>query len=81
VPSALLEYYFISPPPPTPKTAEEAILAYVREHGWIDNEKCRGVLGIDKSKSSKAWYLLRKMCDKGLLIRKGRKRWARYVLP
>ena len=70
-----------TPTPPARKTAEEAILAYVRKHGWIDNEKCRGVLGVDKSKSARAWYLLMRMCDKGLLIRKGRKRWTRYVLP
>jgi len=49
----------------TPKTNEEKILAYVREHGSINNTECRGLLGVD---STRAWYLLRKLIKKGKLV-------------
>jgi len=63
---------------PQPQTEEEKILAYVRQHGSINNTECRDFLGIEPSR---AWYLLKKLCAHELLKRQGEKRWARYVLP
>jgi ATP-dependent DNA helicase RecG len=59
-------------------TPEERILAYVKQHGWINNAKCREELKIDVLKAS---YLLKKIHRRGLLKREGERRWARYVLP
>ncbi len=59
-----------------PQTAEERILAYVREHGSINNEECRRLLGV---KLTQAGYLLKKMVARGLLRRDGLGRWTRYL--
>jgi len=60
------------------RTEEKRVLAYVREHGSINNAECRKLLGVE---SSRAWYILRRMRENGRLARRGARRWARYVLP
>ena len=60
-----------------PQTDEEKILVHLREHGSINNEECRNLLGV---KMSRAWYLLDKLSAAGKLRRIGKKRWARYVI-
>jgi predicted HTH transcriptional regulator len=57
---------------------EEKILAYVREHGRINNAKCRELLGIDLHRAS---YLLKRLAAEGELKREGERRWAHYRLP
>ena len=56
---------------------EERVLAYVHQHGSINNKKCRELLGVDNRRAS---YLLTKMERYGLLAHEGEKRWSRYVL-
>jgi ATP-dependent DNA helicase RecG len=63
---------------PPSQTEEEKILAYVRKNGLINNSECCNLLSVE---SSRAWYLLKKLCANGLLKRQGEKRWTRYVLP
>jgi DNA-binding NtrC family response regulator len=57
---------------------EERVLAYVEEHGSINNSECRDLLGVELRHAS---YLLTKLCEYGLLRREGERRWARYRLP
>jgi len=64
------------PAPETP-TDEERILAYVREHGTINNVRCRQLLGAGMHR---AWYLLNKMHTGGKLTQEKGKRWAQYRL-
>jgi DNA-binding NtrC family response regulator len=59
-------------------TEEEKILAYVEAHGSVNNAECRQLLSAGYDHAS---YLLKKLHDYGLLIRKGDGRWARYHLP
>jgi ATP-dependent DNA helicase RecG len=59
------------------ETAEDKILEYVRKNGSISNAECRELLGVE---SSRAWYLLKNLCQQGTLKRQGNKRWSRYVL-
>ncbi|MBI1925067.1 hypothetical protein HYR99_12565 [Candidatus Poribacteria bacterium] len=49
---------------PDDETDEEKILAYVREHGSINNAECRTLLNIDQQRAN---YLLRKLHRYGLL--------------
>jgi hypothetical protein len=60
-------------------TREELLqlIAEVWEHGWIDNEKCRGLLNVGAQKAS---YLLKKMCRRDLLKKEGQRRWTKYRL-
>jgi ATP-dependent DNA helicase RecG len=67
-----------SPDPKTPPTHEERILAYVREHGTINNTECRTLLSIDLHRAS---YLLKKLAAEGVLKREGERRWTYYRLP
>jgi ATP-dependent DNA helicase RecG len=60
------------------QTDEDKILAYVRQHGSINNAECCNFIGVEPSR---AWYLLKKLGVRGLLKRQGKKRWTRYVLP
>ena len=60
------------------QTDEEKILAYVREHGSINNEECRDLLRVEIQRAS---YLLKKLKQKGLLNQEGERRWTRYRLP
>lgn len=76
-------YYTLNVPPevkaPLPlQTDEDKILAYVRQHGSINNAECCDFIGVEPSR---AWYLLKKLGVRGLLKRQGKKRWTRYVLP
>ena len=57
---------------------EQAVLAYVRQHGAIGRRDCVELLGV---KAPRASYLLRGMCSRGLLVMTGQRRWARYELP
>ena len=57
---------------------EERILAYVREHGHIDNAQCRNLLSVDLQRAS---YLLKKLLAEGVLEKRGERRWSRYSLP
>ena len=62
----------------TPVLAEqERILAYVREHGSINNTQCRELLGVG---IHRAWYLLRKLQRNGALQQDNSRRWAQYRL-
>jgi predicted HTH transcriptional regulator len=54
---------------------EEKMLAYVREHGSINNAECRELLHRDLQRAS---YLLKKLTVEGMLKREGERRWARY---
>ena len=56
---------------------EERILAYIRQHGRLDNKTCRDLLAVHKRRAT---YLLNKMHTYGLLQREGKNRWVRYVL-
>jgi predicted HTH transcriptional regulator len=59
--------------------AEEAkILAYVREHGTINNIECRTLLSVDLHRAS---YLLKKLAGEGALKQEGERRWTYYRLP
>lgn len=80
-------YYTLSVPAevevevtPPAQTDEEKILAYVRKHGSISNEECRGLLHVNRRR---AIYLFRRLRKRGLLRPKdkSRGRWVRYVLP
>jgi ATP-dependent DNA helicase RecG len=50
---------------------EEKILAYVREHGRINNAECRGLLEVDLHCAS---YLLKRLAAEGELKREGERR-------
>ena len=67
-----------APPPVEPRTDEEKILAYVREHGAITRRECRRLLNLSVSRAS---YLLETMRDKKALAMVGERKAARYVLP
>ena len=56
---------------------EENILAYVRQHGSINNRQCRSLLSVD---NRRATYLLQKLMKYGLLVHEGKQRWSRYLL-
>ena len=56
---------------------EDKIIAYVREHGSIDNTQCRELLNVDIQRAS---YLLKRLAGKGFLKREGGRRWACYRL-
>jgi len=62
----------------SPLTDEEKILAYLRQHGSINNPECRKLLDAPKHRAT---YLLQKMHRYGLLVHKGEHRWSRYYLP
>jgi predicted HTH transcriptional regulator len=61
-----------------PQADEDKILAYVREHGTINNTECRELLSVDLQRAS---YLLKRMTAEETLKREGERRWARYRLP
>jgi len=72
--------------PPTGNGGQEAgeedelkrILLYAREHGSIDNARCRKLLGVGLQH---ACYLLRKARQAGLLIKSSTGRWSTYRPP
>jgi DNA-binding NtrC family response regulator len=55
----------------------DQILAYVREHGCINNTQCRELLSVG---IHRAWYLLRKLHQSGKLVQDRSRRWAQYRL-
>ena len=58
---------------------EELVLEYVKNYGRITNREVRGLLHVNKFKASR---LLRKLVEKGKLVRKGEsKRDVYYTLP
>ena len=61
-----------------PQTDEDRIVAHVRETGSITNAECRALLGVD---DTRAYYLLKKLCDAGRLKPEGKGKWRHYVLP
>ncbi|OAD22944.1 sigma-54 dependent DNA-binding response regulator [Candidatus Thiomargarita nelsonii] len=67
-----------STPPFLPANHEKKIIAYVREHGFINNTQCRALLDLDYHRTS---YLLKKMSREGKLVREGERRWSYYRLP
>jgi DNA-binding NtrC family response regulator len=64
----------------TPALAADAekVMTYVQEHGSISNSECRELLSVDRHRAN---YILQRMCDHDLLIRRGELRWSRYYLP
>lgn len=61
-----------------PQTDTDRIVAYVRQTGSITNPQCRELLGVD---DTRAYYLLKKLCDAGRLKPEGTGKWRKYVLP
>jgi DNA-binding NtrC family response regulator len=59
----------------TTKESQVRVLAYVREHGSINNEECRVLLDAHYNRAS---YLLKKMSRDGVLLRVGERRGAFY---
>jgi predicted HTH transcriptional regulator len=60
------------------KPNEEQILAYVKKNGSINNVHCRELLKVDETR---AYYLMNKLAESGILRPKGKGRWRVYVLP
>ncbi|MBW2604774.1 MAG: putative DNA binding domain-containing protein [Deltaproteobacteria bacterium] len=60
------------------KSDEEKILSYIIKHGSINNSECRELLNVN---DARAYYLLKKLSQKGKLkaLKKGKGR--RYVVP
>ena len=60
------------------KSDEEKILSYIIKHGSINNSECRELLNVN---DYRAYYLLKKLSEKGKLktLKKGKGR--RYVVP
>ena len=57
---------------------EKKIIAHIQQHGSITNAECREILGSNLTDTS---YLLKKMTEKGLIKRVGKRRWTRYEMP
>jgi predicted HTH transcriptional regulator len=64
--------------PPPMLSAEERVLAYVRQHGSITNADCQTLLGYG---SDRAGRLLARLLRAGMLRREGTYRWSIYRLP
>jgi len=62
----------------SPMTNEEKILAYLEEHGSINNSECRSLLSVDFEHAA---HLLKKLHKYGLIVYEGERRWRRYRLP
>jgi len=58
-------------------TPEEAILEYVKTHGYIKRAECQKLLNVNEIQSR---YILQKMKNKGLLKLEGIRKGARYIL-
>jgi len=71
--------YRLAVSPELPEQREvDRIVAQVREAGAITNAECRELLAVDQSR---AYYLLKKLCDDGRLVPRGVGKGRRYVLP
>jgi predicted HTH transcriptional regulator len=55
---------------------EERILAYAKQHGEITNTECRNLLTVE---DHRAYYLLKKLTEAGLLSPLGRGKGRRYI--
>jgi len=66
------------PEQPVFQSEEDKILAYVRQSGSITNTECRALLNVDETR---AYYLLKKLCDVRCLRPEGKGKGRRYVLP
>lgn len=64
--------------PVTERTESERVLAYVQEHGSINNAQCRELLNVNIQHAS---YLLKRMLSLGHLEKEGSYRWTSYRLP
>ena len=76
-------YYTLKVPTEVPEEGipvkeEGVILSHVREKGPIGNTDVRQLLGVDETQ---AYYILKKLCEKGNLKPVGKGRWRRYALP
>jgi ATP-dependent DNA helicase RecG len=58
-----------------PVTEEDKIMAFAREKGAISNTECQALLGVD---NDRAYYLLKKLVDAGLLKPQGRGKGRKY---
>ena len=56
----------------------QPFVTHVREAGSITNTECGALLGVD---ATRAYYLLKKLCDTGRLRPKGKGKWRTYILP
>ena len=73
-------YYTLKVPRELPGTIpaaseEDRILAFARENGSIGNTECRTLLGVGHKR---AWYLLTKLSDQGVLSPRGKGKGRRY---
>jgi DNA-binding NtrC family response regulator len=57
---------------------EQRIIAYVQQHGSINNTECRQLLSVGMHRAS---YLLSKLHQRGQLQQESGRRWAQYRLP
>jgi predicted HTH transcriptional regulator len=57
---------------------EAKVVAYVRQHGSINNTECRALLSLALKQAS---HILRRMTMRGALRVQGAKRGARYIVP
>ena len=60
------------------KGDEEKIISYIVKHGSINNSECRKLLDVN---GPRAYYLLKKLSEKGKLIAKKKGKGRRYVMP
>jgi len=56
---------------------EEQVMAYVEQHGRIDNTSAQALLNVDHARAS---YLLKKLFKEGRLKKQGERRWTYYTL-
>lgn len=57
---------------------EEKIISYIVKHGSINNSQCRKLLNVN---NDRAYYLLRKLSEKGNVKTQKRGKGRRYVMP
>ena len=60
------------------KGDEEKIISYLVKHGSINNSQCRKLLNVN---NDRAYYLLRKLSEKGKVKAQKRGKGRRYVMP
>ena len=59
-----------------PVTEQDKILAYAGERKAITNGECQALLGVDETR---AYYLLKKLVDEGLLRAQGKGKGRKYI--
>ncbi len=60
------------------KGDEEKIISYIVKHGSINNSECRKLLDVN---GPRAYYLLRKLSEKGKIKAQKKGKGRRYVMP